>query len=191
MAANVLGPTTLDNDALSATYLSEGLDVADFELVSHTGQPFTNDNLEDRWTLLFFGFTNCPDICPMTMFELAAVSEKLTEKGLNGNLQTVFVTVDPARDTPDMLAEYVPAFDKRFIGVTGALTEIERLTRSVGIAHIRHDASGEDDYMVDHGTAVLLINPNGQMQAVFSSPHRSAAMAADLERIFASHGSGG
>lgn len=189
-AGNLLSPSSLDSENLSATYLAEGREVTNFELVSHTGQPFTSSSLNGQWTLMFFGFTNCPDVCPMTLFELVGVRERLEEKGLYNNVQTVFVTVDPARDTPERLANYVPDFDERFIGVTGSLEQIDRLARDVGIAHRRHDESGEEDYMVDHGSAVLLVNPQGRLQAIFTAPHRASTMAADIERILAFHGTG-
>lgn len=189
-AARFMAPAELDAGAMNATHLTESRELVDFELVSHQGEAFTRDSLEDRWTLLFFGFTNCPDICPMTLFELAGVREYLAEENLADAIRTVFVTVDPARDTPEQLAAYVPEFDPTFIGVTGELEEIDRLARDVGIAHARHDQNGGDDYLVDHGTAVLLINPRAELQAVFTAPHRAASMASDLERILAFHDAG-
>jgi len=184
----LFGPSTLDTESMDVMYMPEGRPLPDFELVSHGNDPFTLDNFRDKWSLVFFGFTNCPDICPPTMLTLAGVSDALAEKGLDGALQTVFVTVDPERDSPEQLAAYVPAFDPRFIGVTGEMDEIDRLARGMGIAHIRHNDNGEDDYMVDHGSSILLVNPAGRLQAVFTSPHRGQRMAGDMEKILTFHG---
>ncbi|MDN3517742.1 SCO family protein [Aquisalimonas lutea] len=187
-AGSLFTPSTLDGGQLNATYLQDGRAVTDFQLVNHRGEPFTGEDLEGRWTLMFFGFTHCPDICPTTLGKLSRVHALLEEDGLGANLQTVFVTVDPARDTPARLESYVTSFRDDFIGVTGPLSEIDVLAADLGISHQRHDDGDGDDYAVDHGTAILLINPEGRFQALFSSPHRPPEMSRDLARILEFHG---
>lgn len=189
-AANTLmSPATLENQDLGATYLEGGREITDFELVDHTGERFGNDDLQGQWTLMFFGFTHCPDICPMTLAELSRVHTMLEEDGKGGNVRTVFVTVDPARDTPERLEAYVTNFHDDFRGVTGPLDKIDVLARDMGIAHIRHDDDDDMDYMVDHGASVLLVNPDGRFQAMFGSPHRAPEIAEDLKTIIDFHGS--
>lgn len=185
---NLFTPSTLDDGQLNATYLEDGRAVTDFRLVNHRGEPFTGEDLEGQWTLLFFGFTHCPDICPTTLGKLSRVHALLEEDGIGADLQTVFVTVDPARDTPGRLEDYVTSFRDDFIGVTGPLNEIDVLAADLGISHERHDDGDGDEYSVDHGTAILLINPEGRFQALFSSPHRAPEMSRDLARILEFHG---
>lgn len=187
-ASTLLAPASLDNADLHATYLGDGRDITEFQLQDHRGDAFTNDDLKGQWTLLFFGFTHCPDVCPMTLAELSRAHDMLDDAGLGGNVQTVFVTVDPKRDTPERLEAYVTNFSDDFLGLTGSMEDIDVLARDLGIAHIRHDEDGGDDYMVDHGASVLLVNPEGRFQAVFGSPHRAREMVSDLDAILRFHG---
>lgn len=187
---SLFSPAGLNTEELHGTYLEGGREITNFNLIDHDGQPFTRAALEGQWTLLFFGFTNCPDVCPMTMLELGQVQSQLADKGVSEPVQGVFVTVDPQRDTPEHLKAYVTAFNQDFVGVTGALDDIDVLARDLGIVHVRHGEAGDDDYMVDHGSALLLVNPEGRLQALFQAPHRSATISADLERILAHHGRG-
>ncbi|MCP1673730.1 protein SCO1/2 [Natronocella acetinitrilica] len=189
-STTLFAPATLDTDSLHGTYLNGGRDITEFQLIDHHGEPFTRDQLEGGWTLLFFGFTNCPDICPMTMLELGQVRRLLADEGVPDvdRVRGVFVTVDPARDTPERLQQYVPSFDPQFVGVTGALSDIDVLARDLGIVHMRHDEEDDEDYMVDHGSAVLLINPDGRLQALFQAPHRARQISSDMAQILAHHG---
>ncbi|MGD2007153.1 MAG: SCO family protein [Cellvibrionales bacterium] len=143
-------------------------DFGDFQLVDHRGDPFTPNALEGRWTLLFFGFTHCPDICPTTMSFLARLVEQLdgTEAA---NTQVVLVTVDPARDTPETLADYVPYFDPDFLGVTGEFIEILGFARSLN-APFRKVTADDGSYQVDHSANVMLINPRGHFHGFFKAP---------------------
>ncbi|MCC5857082.1 MAG: SCO family protein [Ectothiorhodospiraceae bacterium] len=186
-ASGLMAPAQLDTDALHGTYLPGGREVTEFELVDHDGQTFTREHLKGYWSLLFFGFTNCPDICPMTMLELGQALNLARENGHDTPLRGLFVTVDPARDTRQRLQDYVTAFDSSFLGLTGPLENIDVLARDLGIVHVRHGEPDDPDYMVDHGTAVLLINPEGQLQAILSAPHRAPVIAGDLAAIIAHH----
>ena len=188
-ANNLFTPATLANADLDATYMEGGRAITDFQLVDHDGEPFTREDLNGQWTLMFFGFTHCPDICPMTLAELSRVHAMLEDQGKGENLQTVFVTVDPERDTPERLEAYVTNFRDDFRGITGSLDDIDVLARDLGIAHIRHDEDGGNDYMVDHGASVLLVNPDGRFQAMFGSPHRAREISRDLATILDFHGS--
>ncbi|TQV70718.1 SCO family protein [Exilibacterium tricleocarpae] len=139
----------------------------DFQLTDHRGQAFSLANLQDKWTLMFFGFTYCPDICPTTMATLNELVGTLDEKILD-NTQVVLVSVDPARDTVDKLAQYVPYFNEDFIGLTGEFLQIKRLATQLNIAF--NKVTLEDTYTVDHSANVVLINPKGHYHGFFKPP---------------------
>lgn len=166
---------------VGATVLPEPSPIAPFALTDHRGQPFTEANLQGKWTFLFFGYTSCPDICPTTLSTLAKVG-KLLAGGLAVPAQIVFVSVDPKRDTQEKLAQYVGYFGADVIGVAGADERLEPFTRALGIGYKRHDEGGSD-YLVDHTASILLLDPQGRLLALFSPPHDAAAIAADFRKI--------
>ncbi|HKE43766.1 MAG TPA: SCO family protein [Steroidobacteraceae bacterium] len=151
------------------------------QLVSQSGAPFDRSALEGHWSLMFFGFTHCPGICPMTLTTLAQVRKQLG--GLpNAELpQVVLVSVDPERDTPERLAGYVARFDPTFTGVTGSGTAIDEFTAALGIAHKKVGAG--EDYMIDHTAAIIMVDPQGRRAAVFSPPFTTERLAADYLRM--------
>lgn len=156
--------------------------LADFRLVKHDGTIFDNQSLKSRWTFLIFGYTFCPDFCPTTLVEFAHVHRQLAQRPQGTrDVQFVMVSVDPARDTPELLGRYVPQFNREFIGATGEPAVIARLADSVGAVYARAPGSSGDNYLIDHSTAVLLINPNGALQGVFAAPH----VAKDMVQAFA------
>ena len=161
----------------AGTALDQPRPITEFELVDHRGQPFRRADLQGRWSLLFAGFTNCPDICPATLMQLDSVDTRL--RAANGGLQTVFLSVDPERDTPGKLAEYVEFFNPGFIGVTGQKPEIDRLCDDLGLAYIKIPQS-EGRYTVDHSAAVVLIDPQARVAAYFTQPLDVVEMADDL-----------
>lgn len=165
---------------IKATVIEPARDLEAFQLTTHSGAPFTLASLKGKWSFLFFGYTYCPDVCPTTLNTLAQVEHQISEIGDDLDIQVVFVTVDPERDTAARLSEYVPYFDPTFIGVTGTQADINRLTRQLGILHLRVERDGVDGYLVDHTASVLLFNPDGELRAVFPAPHVAQDMVADL-----------
>jgi len=132
---------------------------------------------------LFFGFTNCPDVCPSALYDLNLVTEKLKE--LRGDAspgaQVVFVSVDPERDSPEKLSEYLGYFNPGFIGVTGAQEQLAPLTLQLGIAYeIEEHEPGAEKYNVYHSVSFLLTDPEGKLYGVFPAPHDADKMASDL-----------
>lgn len=183
-ASYVFKPQTLDPDELTATYLPGGKPVRSFQLIDHNGERFDNERFKDRWTWVFFGYTHCPDACPTALAILNAAAEDLQERAPDLPLQVLMVSVDPARDTPQRLAAYVPHFNPAFIGATGEDKELTALTRDLGIVYVIHDPEpGRSGYLVDHSTAILLINPKGELQAIFGQPHLPQSMIDDLLKI--------
>lgn len=169
------GPLVLDH----ARMADPPWPIETFALVDQTGAPFSLDDLEGRWTVLFSGFTHCPDICPATLSIL-----KTAEKDLDDldRLQTVFVTVDPERDTPERLTEYLAFFDEDWIGLTGDENQLDRLLDSLQMAHVRVP-TGNGEYTMDHATAVALIDPRARMVAYWRPPLDAAELRADLEGL--------
>ncbi|KAK2078287.1 hypothetical protein QBZ16_004156 [Prototheca wickerhamii] len=135
-----------------------------FQLVDHRGSPFSDKDLLGRWTLLYFGFTQCPDICPEEL-EKIVEAKQLAEKETGTKLTTVFVSVDPERDTVAQVAEYVKEFDPEMIGLTGTLEQTNAAARAY---RVYHSKTGEDkDYLVDHSIITYLLDPQGNFVTFF------------------------
>jgi protein SCO1/2 len=127
---------------------------------------------------VFTGFTHCPDVCPTTLAMMADLHKRVPR----GDLQFVFVSVDPERDTPEAVARYLAHFDPALVGATGARAEMERFTAGLGLAQVRNPG-GDGEYTVDHSTALVLIDPDARLAGYFSAPHASDALAADLAAL--------
>jgi protein SCO1 len=162
----------------SGTWLPQPRPVPEVSLVDQSGQPFTAQNLKGHPTLVFFGFTHCPDVCPTTLARLAQVVKAANVP----DLKVLLVSVDPERDTPALLERYVHAFSPDFGGVTGKPEEIERLAREFGVAIAKVDMGG-GQYTVDHSAVVFLLNRQGQRVALFTPPYEITPVAADLHTV--------
>jgi protein SCO1/2 len=163
----------------SLMVLPEPRVLADFELFDQDGRPFGLERLRGQWSLLFFGFTYCPDICPSALFDLQQVHEALSEAGRDH--QVVFVSVDPERDSPERLAEYVRYFDPDFLGVTGPEAQLSALSLQIGVAYrIEPHEPGAQTYTVDHSASVLVTDPDGRLHGLFPAPHDPQSMTRDL-----------
>lgn len=151
------------------------------ELTRHDGKPFTNEDLRGHWTLVFFGYTHCPDICPVTMNVLAEAKKKAPVDFP----QVVFISVDPQRDSVAMLGDYVHYFDPQFTGVTGDEKMIQALTLQTSVVYMKvPGASGnENDYLVDHSSSILLINPEGQLAAFLRAPHTPSSISDSVNKL--------
>ncbi len=137
-----------------------------FSLINHEGLPVTEDEYAGRWQLVFFGFTHCPDICPTTLAYMGTVLDQLGPKA--DGVAPLFVTVDPKRDTPDVLNEYVGAFHPRLIGLTGSDAQVAEAAEAFKVFYERHqDDSVPNGYMMAHAGHIYLMRPNGKFEAVF------------------------
>jgi protein SCO1/2 len=150
----------------------EAKNLKPFSVIDQEGQQFTLQNLQEKWSFLFFGYTNCPDICPITLSIFEQVHKKLGSEH-SGRAQMIFVSVDPARDTTEKLHDYVNYFNEDFIGLGGSIEQIQSLTGQLGIPFFPHESNAEGDYLVDHSASIFLINPRGQLIAVMSAPHQA------------------
>lgn len=168
-----------------ATLLAPPLAVPAFELVDDHARPFTADDLRGRWTLLFFGYTHCPDVCPTTLKVLTRVQASLQDLPASQRPRVVFVSVDPARDTPAVLAQYVAYFGSDIIGVTGEEARLQALTRPLGIAYQREGPPGAKDYSMAHSSSILYLDPLGRVRALASPPHTVDSVSGDFRKIVA------
>lgn len=171
------GPPEVDG-----AVLSEPRPLPDVPLRAADGSTDTKRVFGDRWTVVFFGFTHCPDVCPNTLARLSQTLENWPDGGPPAP-SVVFVSVDPRRDTPERLAEYTAHFHPDFRGVTGKPDDLRRLSDAMGIAWQVLPAEEEADYEVSHSPALLLVDPRGRLSAVFTPPHRSDRLARDFSRL--------
>ena len=167
----------------SGTFLPTPKVLADFRLVDTTGAPATAATLRGHPTLVFFGFTHCPDVCPTTLAILADVQKQLRQQdaGLAG-LKVALISVDPERDTPAQLGKYIGSFGGDLIGLTGSSPEIVSVSRSFGVASSRVDLGG-GNYTMDHSATIFALDSGGRVIAVFTPPFRAAALKADLTKL--------
>jgi len=158
--------------------------IADFQLTDHNGKPFTRENLKGKWSFAFFGYTHCPDVCPTTLSMLAQVMKKLGKDSTLDTLpQVIFVSVDPERDTPELLAKFTPYFNPDFIGVTGDPQQLLLLTRQLGIMYGKTPGDNADNYLVDHSASIILFDPDGNFLALFGAPHDPDLIAQEFVAV--------
>jgi len=155
---------------------------SDFDLIDHRGDAFTLERLKGQWSMIFFGFTNCPDVCPTTLATLNETYSKLKDSEKE-NLQVIMVSLDPERDTVDKLDQYMPYFNTEFVGVTGNKHFIKRFTTEINIAYNQVPLGG-DDYTVDHSSQIVLVNPNGHYHGFFKSPHSAIMLRKTWRSIY-------
>jgi protein SCO1 len=150
-------------------------EIAPFSLVDQSGVEFDNARLKGHWSLLFFGFTSCPDVCPVTLAALAQVEQKLVDAGrqdLLGQLNVYFVSVDPERDDAAVIAKYVDAFSPRFTGVTGSRESLADFAQQLNVAFMKvPDANG--GYVIDHTGNIVIVDPKGRYAGFMKLPHQA------------------
>lgn len=158
------------------------LPALEFELRSETGEPITESDFAGAPTVVFFGFTNCPDVCPTAMARIAAATEAAADS-LDGDLQVLFVSVDPGRDSPERLARYTDFFSDRVTGATADVATLKSLTKRYRATFGYDEPNEFGDYNVSHASAMYVFDSEGRARALFRPSDSVAAMAADLRRI--------
>lgn len=162
--------------------------LGEFALQDKNGQAFTPDGLKGKWSLIYFGFTHCPDICPGSLAMMKRIRDAMPEA--SSPLQYMLVSIDPERDTPEILKNYVEFFDKQFLGVTGDLAAIETFSRRFGVAAIKvEDSSLPGGYTVDHTSVFALVNSDGNVAGLFPSPHKVDTVVAGVSAARKRYGS--
>jgi protein SCO1/2 len=165
-----------------ATSVGRALVGGPFALTDQNGKRVTDKDFRGRYTLVFFGFTNCPDVCPSALQVMAAALEKLGAKGQQ--LTPVFITIDPERDTPAQLAGYVKSFHSRLVGLTGTPAEIEAVTKAYRV-YVKKvsDPKSSAGYSFDHSAIIYLMGPDGAYLAHFTHATNADAMAERLSKL--------
>lgn len=168
----------------AATVLPEPRAIQDFNLIDFNGEAFTLDRLKGKWSMIFFGYTHCPDICPMALTSMVEVNKALSSE-LKQQVQTIFISVDPQRDTPAHMKEFVNFFSPDFIAATGEDTELRALTKQLALSYTIHPPDDKGDYLVDHSAYLIIVNPEGAFHAVISGSHypNPKAIAEDIAII--------
>jgi protein SCO1/2 len=150
-----------------------------FQLVNHMGTAFTINDFKNKWSLIFVGYTHCPDICPTTLAMMSQIHSEMSNQNLIAP-NIVFLSIDPERDTADKMKQYIEYFNKEFVGLTGDLEQVNQLSRNLNAVYRKAPGlSGkitDDDYLMDHSSALMLINPNGNLQAMLTAPHTQGAI---------------
>jgi protein SCO1/2 len=153
----------------------------EFALTRSDGQALTRQDWQGRWRLLFFGFANCPDVCPTALATAKAARAQLREQRPDLDFAVSFVSVDPERDSPEQLGKYVAFFDPDFEASTGSPAELLALTQALGVMFIKvPNGPGPFDYSIDHSASLLIIDPQGRLAGLMRPPQRADAIAADL-----------
>lgn len=185
----------------SAFVLPEAAAVEGLQLSHPTLGKFDLDSIKGKWSLFFFGYTHCPDVCPTELFMMSQMMKQIEENPAPGIQapQVVFISLDPQRDAPEALQQYAGFYHPSFIGVTGEQSAVDQLSKSMGVYYQRvYHLNGkvldpasqkdvpeglEDSYLINHSAAIFLTNPKGQLQAILKPPHEPAVVIRDLASI--------
>lgn len=172
---------------LGAIVKQQSTKLDDFSLIDHQGRPFDNRRLQGKWSLVFFGYTYCPDVCPTTMALLSQLEQELQGSIAEDNTQYILASVDPERDTPEKLAEYVTHFNTDFIGVTGEVASMFEFARNLNSMFAKAPIDDSGSYLVDHSMSIAIINPAGEHHGFLRGPHNVANMNQALRAIMGNY----
>lgn len=152
-----------------------------FSVIDQDGESFGLEQFKGKWSFIFFGYTHCPDICPITMAVMGDVFKELINE--HDDIQNVFVSVDPERDTIEKLSQYVTYFNEDFIGLGGNTEMINSLTGQIGIPYYVNRDESTENYLVDHTASIFLIGPEGRLVGKLSAPHQKATIIEQFTKI--------
>ncbi len=159
-------------------------DLTAFTLVGADDETLTLDDLKGKWSFISFGYTHCPDVCPVTLSALGSAFKILRRDRANSpDIQGIFVSVDPKRDTPELLKEYVTYFDAGFSGVTGNTAQLDAITRQMGALYVIHSGESEEYYLVSHNSTIFVVDPRGRLYGRFPPPHAPLEIAEAFIKI--------
>jgi len=176
----------IDSSQFHGTLLQQPRQIEQFALVDINNATFDNQNLQGQWTMVFFGFTNCGYLCPTTMSELAKMYHFLEQKNVKPLPQVILISVDPDRDTIEKLKQYVTSFNPHFQGARGDDDAIKKMSHEMGIAYSKQPINGSNEnYDVQHSGAIILFNPQGELVAFFTTPHKAELLAQDYQLLTA------
>lgn len=155
----------------------------EFSLTDANGDEFTNKSFIGDWSFVYFGYTYCPDVCPLSLAELARVKREFDQSLPALSDRYYLVSVDPARDTPERLREYVSYFDPEFRGISGKDEELAKFALAAAVAYEVPESPDDDNYIVGHSSSVTIIDPEGSVFAIFTHPHTAAQIIRDFPKI--------
>ena len=176
----------IDISKFHGTLLKKPREIEQFSLTGIDNVPFDNHSLQGKWTIAFFGFTNCGYVCPTTLAELAKMYRILEDKKVKPLPQIVFISVDPDRDTLEKLGKYAKSFNPHFYAARGEDSVVSKMTHEMGIAYGKLIPSASKDpnnYDVQHSGALILFNPQGELDAFFTTPHHAELLAEDYQLL--------
>jgi len=151
-----------------------------FHLIDQNGKAVSDADLKGKWQLVFFGYTHCPDACPTALNEMALALEQLGEK--RGEIEIVFITVDPDRDTPEVMKSYVQSFDAPIIALTGSPDAVAQAAKAYRVYYAKHPRA-DGDYDMDHSAVIYVMNPEGRFTATFTPDSTADAIAQRLQKL--------
>jgi protein SCO1/2 len=151
-----------------------------FTLVDQNGKPFTDADLKGKWQLVFFGYTHCPDVCPTTLNDLSLALDRLGAK--KNQVGIVFISVDPERDTPDVMKSYVGSFDGPIVALTGTADEVKQAAQSYKVFFAKHPRS-DGGYDMDHSALIYVMDPQGRFTATFTPDDKEDAIVKRLQKL--------
>jgi protein SCO1/2 len=165
----------------SGTLLQPPRSVADFSLTADNGKPYTKADLAGHWSLIYVGYTHCPDVCPTTLAQLKGVEKDLGADA--AKIRFIFLSIDPERDTPDNLAQYTHYFSPDFLAVTGPNAQLDKLGASLGFVYQKVPGETPQNYLMDHSAQLILINPRAELAGYMSPPFKTGSLVADLKQL--------
>ena len=166
---------------ITGKILVRPMEIDNFELIDQNNEVFNKKSLEGGWTVLFFGYTNCPDVCPTTIYKLAEIKNGIKEDLPSANFNTVLVTLDPDRDSPERLDEYIGYFDETMLGVTGTYENIQSFTSSLSVFYQR--INKEEGYDFNHTASIFVFDKDGSLFATMSPANTVEEIESDFFTI--------
>lgn len=170
---------------INGTALRKPKNIAPFVLNDSNSNSFDDSKLLNHWSILFFGYTRCPDICPTTLNTLNEMYKLMADLPTKKKPHVIFISFDSEHDNSKQVAQYSKYFNNNFIGLTGNDTQIANLTKSLGVVYqpVKAEDQDDDSFLFDHSNTLFVINPKGQLQAIFTSPHNAKNLAQDYKLI--------
>jgi protein SCO1/2 len=176
--------------AASYSYQGSQIDppvpAADFTLTNQDGQPFTLSNQRGKLDLIFFGYTNCPDVCPITLTTYARVRARLGDQA--DKVRFIFITVDPERDTVEQVKTHLSHFDPAIIGLTGTRSELEPVWKDYGVFHSSHESADLAHYDVDHSSRIYVVDAQGNWRMTYPAEMDWQAIVSDVQHLLKEQG---
>jgi protein SCO1/2 len=175
----LLGPTK--PYTFQGSLIDPPVEAPKFELIDVNGQRFKLSELDGQVVIMFFGYTSCPDVCPVTLTDFLRIRSKLGNQA--EKVSFVFVTVDPERDTPERMNKYLTNFDPAIIGLTGERAELESVWSSYGVYEAKVDGGSEDNYLVDHSSRIYVIDADGNLRLTYLFGTENQVIIEDVRQL--------